>query len=433
MDINTLKKKRFGLISLGCDKNRVEAEKMLGLVRDFGMEIVNTCEDADIVVVNTCAFLNVARLEAINEIAMLSELKRLGKLEKIIVTGCFTKYKDTLAGDIASFVDAFVPIKDAPNIIDVIAGLYGVEGSYECKNLRLLTTPSHIAYLKIADGCNNHCAYCAIPSIRGVYRSVPIEDLIAEANDLVKNGVKELILVAQDVTRYGQDLYGENKLIELLRQLENINGLKWIRLHYCYPEMVTDELINFIAKSKKICNYLDIPLQHISDKILKSMFRRNTKASTLELISKLKSKGIVIRSTFIVGFPGETKEDFKELCDFLKEQKLDFVGFFVYSNEEGTKSFYYPDQVPAKVKEKRLRKVEKIQTKILKQKQKSYIGATIPTIIDEVLDEGLALGRTEYNSYGVDTNIYVIGDTKQGDIVNVRVLKVDEIELIGEC
>lgn len=433
MDINLLKKKKIGIIALGCDKNRVDAEKMLGAIRDFGMEIVTNSEEADVVVVNTCAFLNVARLEAINEIAMLCELKRAGKLEKLIVTGCFTKYKDTLNNDLAEFVDAFVPIADTLNIVEIIASLYGIKSGYQCNNLRILTTPSHIAYLKIADGCNNHCAYCVIPSIRGKYRSVPMEDLVKEAMSLAKAGVKELVLVAQDVTRYGTDLYVENKLIELLKQLEKIKGIEWIRLHYCYPEMVTDELIDYIANSKKVCNYIDIPLQHISDRILKSMFRRNTKQSTYELINKLKAKGIAIRSTFIVGFPGEGKEEFKELCSFLKEVKLDYVGFFAYSNEEGTKSFEYPDQVPAKIKEKRLKKVQKIQTKILKAKQKALVGSSLPVIIDEVIEEGLSIGRTIYNSYGVDTIIYVIGQANAGDIVNVRVSKIDGIELIGGC
>lgn len=433
MDIKLLKKKKFGMIALGCDKNRVEAEKMLGMVRDFGMEIVNKCEEADIVVVNTCAFLNVARLEAINEIAILCELKRAGKLEKIIVTGCFTKYKDSLNDELSSFVDAFVPIIDGPNIIEVISELYGVESGYHYKNLRLLTTPKHIAYLKIADGCNNQCAYCTIPKIRGPYRSVPMEDLVQEARYLAEQGVKELIIVAQDVTRYGKDLYNQNKLIELLRQLEKVDGIQWIRLHYCYPEMVTDELIDYIAKSKKVCKYIDVPLQHISDKILKSMFRRNTKQSTYELIQKLQDKNIAIRSTFIVGFPGEGKAEFKELCKFLKDAKLDYVGFFDYSNEEGTRSFEYPDQVPAKIKEKRLKKVQKIQTKILKSKQKALIGQTIPVIVDEMIDEGLAVGRTINNSYNVDTIIYVVGETNVGDIINVKIEKIDGLELIGVC
>lgn len=431
---NMIKGKMVGVISLGCDKNRVDTEKMLAKIVDYGFILTNEISNANILIINTCAFIQSARDESIDEIK--NAIKNKGEtLEKIIVAGCLNYYKDKF-DDITSKVDCFIPIKDNDKIVEYILKSYAIEDEQNERRLdRILTTPGHIAYLKIADGCNNHCAYCTIPKIRGPYVSTPIEDLILEAKALVNDGVKELILVAQDVTRYGYDIYREYKLVNLINELSQINNLERIRLHYCYPELVTQELIDCISKNSKVCNYLDIPLQHISDSILKSMYRRNNKRQAYELIEKLKSKDIAIRSTFIVGYPGETKEDFKELVKFLKIAKLDNVGFFKYSREANTKAYELPGQIDEKIKQKRLLKLQKLQTKIYKSKQKEKLNTTRQVIIDTYDEESdCYIARDEYNSFSVDSVIYVISGRKLdfGEIVNVKIVAINEIDLIGE-
>lgn len=431
---NEIKEKTIGIISLGCDKNRVDTEKMLAKIVDYGFKIVNEISETNILIINTCAFIQSAREESLDEIK--NALKNKGdKLEKVIVAGCLNYYKDKIE-DIASKVDCFIPIDDNHKIVEYILKCYDLSIE-SCENRldRVLTTPKHVAYLKIADGCNNHCAYCTIPKIRGPYKSTPIEDLVVEAKDLVVNGVKELIIVAQDVTRYGYDIYKEYKLVELINELSKIEGLERIRLHYCYPELMTKELIDCISNNDKVCNYVDIPLQHISDSILKAMFRRNNKRQAYELVEKLKSKNIAIRSTFIVGFPGETKEDFKELVKFIKVAKLDNVGFFKYSREAGTRAYDLAGQVKEKDKEKRLNKLQKIQTKIYTKKQKSKINTIRRVIIDGYDEQSdCYIGRDEYNSYGVDSVIYVITNRELnfGEVVDVKIVTTNKIDLIGE-
>ena len=332
-----LLQKKVAMISLGCDKNTVDAEKMLYNITNYGFNVVSDINEASIVIINTCAFILDARKESISKIFEVVNLKSQN-VEKIIVTGCLPqKSYDEVCASIPE-VDAFVRIKNNDKIVDTICNLYGVEKDTKVKSsgFRVQSTPKYTAFLKIADGCNNFCSYCTIPFIRGRYKSEPIEELVNEAKQLVKNGVRELILVAQDVTNYGIDLYKENKLVELLQRLSKIKDLKWIRLHYCYPNLITDELLNEIMTNDKICKYLDIPLQHISTNVLKNMNRQDTKESVESLIKKIRNlpKYVAIRSTFIVGFPKETRKDFDELKQFLTEYKLDNVGFFKYSREE---------------------------------------------------------------------------------------------------
>ena len=362
MTIEELKKKKISAISLGCDKNRVDLEKMLFNLKDFGFDIVDDIEDAEIIIINSCAFIKPAIEEAITNIFMSIELKQ-NICEKIIVTGCLiARFKELSPID---GVDAMIDLKDNEHIVETVLSLYGIEGKVDYKDGRLLSNLPHYAYLKIADGCNNGCAYCTIPRIRGRYRSTPIEKLIKEAKDLANMGVKELILIAQDITRYGEDIYGEYRLVELIKELSKIKKIKWIRLHYCYPELVTDELLDEINNNPKVCKYLDIPLQHIDDKILKEMNRKTSEDDIRKLFEKLNTKypSIAIRSTFIVGFPGETRKQFNKLLEFLKEAKISHAGFFPYSREEKTKAYFMKKQIWGITKKHRLKKAQKILRK----------------------------------------------------------------------
>ncbi len=422
------KKYKIGLISLGCDKNRTDAELMLSRLQASGYEICTVLADCDAVIVNSCGFIESARQESL---ATLNEVYVKKDKQKIILTGCLPKI---IEKEQISQADLIVPIEQNENIVELVDSLL------ECKHQiceyehRILTTPDSTAFLKIADGCNNHCSYCTIPKIRGNYKSTNMEKLLTEAENLAEKGVKELILVAQDVTRYGKDLYGDYKLVELIQKLSIIDGIKWIRLHYCYPELISNELIDEIANNEKVCNYIDMPLQHANDKILKSMFRRNTKQQALEIIEKLKAKNIAIRSTFIIGYPGETKKEFNELVDFIKLVRLDNVGFFAYSREKGTVAYDLDGQVDEKTKIKRLNKIQKIQTKILRSKQKHMKNKVI-TVLCEGYDEGLKLylGRDERNSFDVDTLVAFYGDDiKVGNFYNIKIQTNLSIDLLGE-
>ena len=332
-----LTEKRISAISLGCDKNKVDLERMLGKLQAYGFSLTDDVYNCDIVIVNTCAFIQPAQEEAIANIIEMEDLKQKGMIEKVIVTGCFPERNYNVFKENFPDVDAYLKIRENDNICNVIEKLYNIEKPKEIKKYeRVLTNSGAYAYLKIADGCNNVCSYCTIPRIRGRYISTPMDELVEEAKNLVERGIKELILVAQDTTRYGEDLYGENKLIELCKKLSKIKGLRWIRLHYAYPEKVTDELLSFVATNEKMCKYLDIPLQHIDDEILGSMRRRLDEEKTRQLISKIKNQypQIALRSTFIVGYPGETGAKFKKLCQFIKDTKFDYAGFFPYSKEQ---------------------------------------------------------------------------------------------------
>ncbi|MEG1499940.1 MAG: 30S ribosomal protein S12 methylthiotransferase RimO [Clostridia bacterium] len=433
-------KKKIGFISLGCDKNRVDLEHMMFLVKGSGLEICENLVDANVIIINTCAFISSARVESINTILDIVKSKGNGTLEKIIVTGCLSqKHFNELKESIPE-IDAIIKINNNENIANEIFGLYDSLPAIHVKNApcaRVLSTPSHYAFLKISDGCNNCCSYCTIPRIRGKYKSVSMEDLIKEAKALADRGVKELIIIAQDTTRYGTDLYGEPKLCELLNEISKIKGIDWIRLHYCYPEMMKDNLIELISKNEKICKYIDVPFQHISDRILKNMNRRNTKSEAELLIEKTRAAcpQIAIRSTFIIGFPGETRKDFNELIVFLKKYKLSNVGFFPYSREEGTKACYMKKQIPEFVKNYRLKKVQKIQTEIMTSICNSRIGEICDCIIDEYDNiNKVFVGRDKFNSPKIDFNV-IINESQQvkvGEIYKIKLVDFKNFNFIGE-
>ena len=433
-----LKDKKVSAISLGCDKNRVDLEKMLFKLKDYGFQIVENVEDADIVIVNTCAFITPAKKEALENIFDVCLLKSNKKVEKVIVTGCLPqRHKKELEKQIKE-VDAFLTLEENDKICEIIENLYNVKNT-KPKNAkgRIFTSRGSYAYLKIADGCSNGCSFCTIPRIRGGYKSFPIENVVEEANFIANSGVKELILVAQDVSRYGEDLYGENKLIALLKKLVKIKGIEWIRLHYIYPEKTTKELLDFIESEPKMCKYVDIPLQHIEDRILKSMHRKLDEEKTRELIALMRNdyKDIYIRSTFIVGYPSETKKDFIKLCDFLKEVKFDYAGFFPYYREENTASYFMDKQKAELTKKHRLKVIQKLQNKIAFEHALKMLGENYKTLID-YFDEstGFFVGHTEFLSPTVDFGVQIVdnGNIKVGDFVYVNFQSFDGENFKGE-
>lgn len=441
------KQKKIGVISLGCDKNRVDTEKMLATL---GYEnLTQDLTQAQILIVNSCAFLESARKEAIDTVLECNEYRTEGKLEKLVLTGCLPqKFIGELFDELTE-VDVFLGTKDYDRLPEAIersyrgerVNLVGSETQFEKKD-RIVTTPLHYAYLKIADGCNNHCTYCLIPSIRGRYRSEKIEDLVEEASSLGE--LSELILVAQDVTRYGEDIYGEPKLVELIRRLTALDNIGSVRILYAYPDCISDELIDEIAKNDKVLKYLDIPLQHASDAVLKRMNRKGSGKSYLELIEKLRKRvdGIAIRSTFIAGFPGETEEQFNELVEFLKKARLNNAGFFVYSREEGTPSYKLDGQISEDVKAERVEKLYEVQKDISADILKSFVGKTIKVLtdgIDTVADgEGSGhdefYGRAYFSAPDIDGRVYFTSDSDiaQGEIYDVSIKKSDDYELYGE-
>ena len=437
--MNELKGKKVSAISLGCDKNRVDLEKMLFRLSDYGFSIVPDVNDADIVIINTCAFIEPSRKEAIDNIFQILLLKEQGKVEKVVVSGCLPqRYMKELKEEIKE-VDAFLTLEDDEKICDILENLYNLPISKKKKTLgRILTNNSSYAYLKIAEGCSNGCSFCTIPRIKGGFRSAPMEDLISEAKDIAEKGVKELILVAQDVSRYGEDLYGENSLIPLLKKLTKIKGIEWIRLHYIYPEKINKEFLDYIYNEPKICNYLDIPLQHIDNKILTSMRRKLGEKETRELISLIKTDypKIALRSTFIVGYPGETKADFKKLCDFLKETKFDLAGFFPYFREENTASYYMDKQVSELTKKRRFKKVQKLQHEIVFEKSKGLLGQNFMVLVDSFdSSTGFFMGHTEFFSPRVDFGVEINYNEKVevGNFVNVKFNSFDGENFKGEC
>ena len=425
-------KKKVGFISLGCDKNRVDLEKIIFNIKSAGFEIVNDPSTANIIIINTCSFLESSRLESIENILEMSNYKT-DKLEKLIVTGCLNELKYSDLNASLPEVDAFVNIKDNEKIVSLIFALYSCNYKFDYVEGRTLTTPKHYAYIKISEGCNNFCSYCLIPYIRGRYKSRNIEDIIEEAKMLASNGIKELILVAQDVTKYGVDLYDKKMLPELLRQLSAIDGIEWIRLLYCYPEEIDNELISEIKDNQKVLKYLDIPLQHVSTKILKSMNRKSTKEKIIKLFDTLRKEipKIVIRTTFIIGFPDETDEDFKEIVDFLQKYKLDNVGFFKYSREEGTRSYNFDNQIDEETKDKRLEYISQIQYEIQFEKHKDLIGTTVDAIIDECLD-GYSIARFYGQCPQIDGYIIINEQLQVGQIYKIKITQIKDYDLIGE-
>ena len=433
-------------ISLGCDKNLVDTEVMLGLLASKGYEMTDDEQEADIIVINTCCFIHDAKEESIQNILEMAELKKEGKVKALIVTGCMAeRYKDEILEEIPE-VDEVLGTTAYDKILDAVDA--ALEGNQEVilsdidalplpETKRLVTTGGHFAYLKIAEGCDKHCTYCIIPKVRGNYRSVPMERLVNEARELAEQGVKELILVAQETTLYGKDLYGEKSLHKLVRELCNISGIRWIRILYCYPEEITDELIDAIAAEPKVCNYLDIPIQHASDNVLKRMGRRTDQAELRAIIGKLREKipDICLRTTLISGFPGETQEDFEELYRFVNEMEFDRLGVFPYSQEEDTPAATMEDQVPQEVKEFRRDELMELQQAIAFDKAEDMVGHILTVMIEgKVADEETYVARTYRDAPNVDGYLFVntSANLMTGDFVKVLVTDSNEYDLIGE-
>ena len=433
-------------ISLGCDKNLVDSEVMLGLLDKKGYQIVDSEEDADIIVVNTCCFIHDAKEESIQTILEMAEYEKEGKLKALIVTGCLAqRYQQEIIDEIPE-VDAVLGTTSYDHIVEAVeealAGnghvvLEDVDALPDVKEKRLVTTGGHYAYMKIAEGCDKHCTYCIIPKLRGNYRSVPMEKLLAEAKDLADQGVKELILVAQETTVYGKDLYGEKSLHKLLRELCKISGIQWIRILYCYPEEIYDELIQTIKEENKVCHYLDLPIQHASDAVLKRMGRRTSKAQLVEIIEKLRKEipDISLRTTLITGFPGETQEQHEELKDFVDEMEFDRLGVFTYSPEEDTPAATMTGQIPEEVKEERQAELMELQQEIAFDLAEDMVGREVLVMIEgKVADENAYVGRTYKDAPNVDGLIFINTDEElmSGDFARVRVTGALEYDLIGE-
>lgn len=437
---------KVGVISLGCDKNRVDTENMLAFMQEQGYTFTGDPSEAEIIVVNTCAFIESAQQESIDSILEMADYKQTGACKCLIVSGCLSqRFMDDLQNELPE-VDIFVGTSNYRELPELIAEFEKNHSKIAIKNdinkrdwtnERVLTTPYHYAYLKIAEGCSNNCTYCAIPKIRGKFTSRPMQDIVTEAQDIVtKYGVKELNVVAQDITRYGKDIYGEPKLVELLTELEKID-CKWIRLLYCYPELVTDSLIQKIAQSEKIVNYIDIPMQHASDRILKRMNRHVRQGQMQELIDKLRQqvKDIAIRTTFIVGFPGETQEDFECLVEFIQKNKFDKCGFFAYSREEGTAAYYFEEQVPDEIKQQRVEKLYSIQEEIMAQKAEQSVGKVYCVMSEGVdFDKQCFVGRMAEDAPEIDRVVYFTSNipVEVGEIYNVKITDVYGLDLKGE-
>ena len=441
-----MKNKKILFISLGCDKNLVDSEVMLGILADRGFEMTDTEDDADIIIINTCCFINDAKEESINTILEMAEYKKTGPCKALIVTGCLAqRYKQEIVDEIPE-VDAVIGTSKYDEIFDAVD--QALKGSHfldvddldrlpSVPGKRILTTGGHYAHLKIAEGCDKHCTYCIIPKIRGNYRSVPMEQLLAEAASLAEQGVIELILVAQETTLYGVDLYGKKSLHILLQELAKIKGIRWIRILYCYPEEIYPELIETIKNEKKVCHYLDMPIQHASDAILKRMGRRTTKAQLKETVSLLRKEipDIVLRTTLIAGFPGETQEQHEELMEFVDEMEFERLGVFAYSPEENTPAASMPDQIPEEIKEERRDAILELQQEIAFDKAADMVGRTLYAMIEgKVADEPAYVARTYADSPDIDGYVFVnTGEMlMSGDFVKVKITGSAEYDLIGE-
>ena len=441
-----MKNKKILFISLGCDKNLVDSEVMLGILADRGFEMTDTEDDADIIIINTCCFINDAKEESVNTILEMAEYKKNGPCRALIVTGCLAqRYKQEIVDEIPE-VDAVIGTSKYDEIFDAVE--QALKGSHfldvddldrlpAVTGKRILTTGGHYAHLKIAEGCDKHCTYCIIPKIRGNYRSVPMEQLLAEATSLAEQGVKELILVAQETTLYGVDLYGKKSLHVLLQELAKIKGIRWIRILYCYPEEIYPELIETIKTEKKVCHYLDMPIQHASDAILKRMGRRTTKEQLKETVALLRKEipDIVLRTTLIAGFPGETQEQHEELMEFIDEMEFERLGVFAYSPEENTPAALMPDQIPEEVKEERRDAILELQQEIAFDKAADMVGRTLYAMIEgKVADEPAYVARTYADSPDIDGYVFVnTGEMlMSGDFVKVKIIGSAEYDLIGE-
>lgn len=444
---------KIGVVSLGCPKNLVDSETMLGLIHEENYEITNDPSEAEIIIVNTCGFIESAKEESINTILQMAEYKKSGSCKYIIVTGCLSqRYAEELFNELPE-ADAIAGVEVYDEIGSIIKRVMNGERfimlerskpdviytSKETFLPRILTTPSYTAYLKIAEGCDNCCSYCAIPKIRGPYRSKPMEQVLKEAKALADNGVKELIVVAQDTTRYGEDLLGGKLLLaDLLKELNKIESLKWIRVMYCYPNNFTDELIETFASLDKVCKYVDLPLQHASNRLLASMNRYDTREEVETLLAKLRKRipGIVIRTTFIVGFPGETDTDFEELKEFVEQQRFENAGVFAYSQEEGTVAGAMPNQIPDEIKQERYHELMALQAQISEEIHKDTEGQTLEVLVEGIEEDGSGLnyGRSYREAPDIDGLVFIEnpGDIKPGCFVKVNILQGFTYESVGE-
>lgn len=432
MKSKTLKKDKVNIITLGCSKNMVDSEVLSGQLRANDIDVVheNVKQDHNIVVVNTCGFIDKAKEESINTILEQVELKKHGRLDKVYVTGCLSeRYKNNLEEEIPE-VDAFFGTMELPAILKQFEADYKTELIGE----RLLATPRHYAYLKISEGCNRTCSFCAIPLMRGKHISKPIDELVTEAEKLVRMGVKEVMLIAQELTYYGLDIYKKRMLPELLHRLADVKGLEWIRLHYAYPTKFPLEILDVMRERDNICNYLDIPLQHASDKMLHAMRRQISQSEMNDLIAAIREKvpGICLRTTLIAGFPGETQHDIDELKNFLDKHRFDRVGIFTYSHEENTGAYILEDNIPQEEKERRAQEIMEHQQEISYELNQEKVGKTFKTIIDKK-EAGRYIGRTEFDSVEVDNEVIILGNQKLkiGEFYNVRIEKAYDYDLEG--
>lgn len=439
---------KAGFISLGCSKNLIDTEVMLGILQENNFELTNEPAEADVLIVNTCAFIQSAKEESINTILTMAGYKDIkqGKCQALIVAGCLgQRYKQELLDELPE-ADAIVGTGAWHRIMEAVEeALKGnrivIDGEnntiYDAACPRIPTTPAHTAYIKIAEGCNNRCAFCAIPLIRGKYRSRKIEDICTEARNLAAKGVKEIVLIAQDTTNYGHDIYGKPSLVELLKEIVKVDGIKWIRTLYSYPRFFSDELIDLIVSEEKLVKYVDIPLQHANNTILRNMHRPDTKEQIEVLLKKLRERipGVVVRSTFIVGFPGETDEQFEELYHFFEEQRFDHAGIFTYSQEEDTAAASMPDQIPQEVMEERYHQLKALQSKISQEINESLEGKELEVIIEGHTEDGLPYGRSYRQADDVDDQVYIEGveeEIPEGTIVKVRILQGFTEDLVAE-
>lgn len=425
-------KEKINLITLGCSKNTVDSERLLNQLRANNLKLEEDPNKADTIIINTCGFIEAAKRESIDTILNAVALKNEGKITKVIVAGCLSeRYKDELIKEIPE-VDAYFGTENYEAILKELGG----ELKYKLLGERLLTTPSHTAYLKISEGCDHPCSFCAIPIMRGNHKSKPIEELLKEAEFLSKNGAKEIVIIAQDTTDYGKDIYGQRSLTLLLRKLTSIEGIEWVRLMYAYPSHFPNDVIEEMASNPKICKYIDLPLQHISDNVLKSMRRGVTGKVTKELLTKLRERipDITLRTTFIVGYPNETEKDFEELCEFVKDIKFDRIGVFPFSVEENTSSFILGDQIPDKEKQRRKDKLMEIQKEISLEKNKSFVGKKLKVLVEGMEGE-YYVGRTYRDAPEVDGEILIPLNGKKiklGKFYSIEVFNYNEYDLFGK-
>lgn len=435
---------KIALESLGCSKNLVDAEIMMGILNEKGYKLTGDFEEADVILVNTCGFIESAKQESIQTILEFAQLKETGNLKLLIVTGCLAqRYSEELKQEIPE-IDAIVGTGSYQNIDEILAelsekhqivSLNNIEFAYDETLPRYVSTPKHMAYLKIGEGCDNKCTYCIIPKLRGKYRSRKMEDVIAEAKKLAQRGVKELIVIAQDTTKYGLDLYGEEKLADLLEELAKIEDFKWIRVMYSYPESITEELVKVIKKYDNICSYFDMPIQHASNRILKLMNRKTTKEDILSKINMIRSyiPDATLRTSIIVGFPGETEEDFEELLEFVKEVEFDKLGVFTYSREEDTPADRLPNHLEEEVKLERQEALMMVQQGISETKNNNKIGKKYEVLVEEQIEDNVYIGRTIYDAEEIDSIVYVrsIKNLQVGEFVNVIITDALEYDLMG--